>query len=134
MTFNKLAHPAQSQAADRTVFILDDDEAVLNSLRFALEIEGFEVRLFRNTGEIFTQSEFPKSGCLVLDFNLPGMDGLNVLAALRKRGVDLPAILITGQQSKVISKRATVAGVLILEKPLLGNALSEAIRGALRPA
>jgi two-component system response regulator FixJ len=140
MALNKLAPPAQSHptgvqsVAERTVFVVDDDEAVLNSLQFALEIEGFKVRLFRNEGEILKQTEFPKSGCLVLDFNLPEMDGLQVLTVLRKRGVSLPAILITSHKSERISQRAAVAGVLTLEKPLLGNGLVEAIRGAIGPA
>ena len=126
--------PALRSVAERAVFVVDDDEAVLNSLRFALEIEGFEVRLFHSGGELLRQATFPKSGCLVLDYKLPEGDGLQALAVLRRRGVSLPAILITSHPSEGIRGRAAAAGVVIVEKPLLGNALIEAIRRAVNQA
>lgn len=137
MSPHKLAPLAQteplfvSSVAERTVFVVDDDEAVLNSLRFALEIEGFKVRLFRSCGELLGQATFPNSGCLVLDYNLPDGDGLQALAILRERGVSLAAILITTHPSEGVRRRAAAAAVLIVEKPLLGNALTEAITRAI---
>lgn len=129
----KAEPPDVVSAAERTVFIVDDDEAVLNSLRFSLEIDEFRVRLFHSGAEILAQSEFPASGCLVLDYHLPGGDGLQTLAVLRKRGVRLPAILITSDPSEGVRRRAAAAGVMIAEKPLLGNALFNAIRQAFSP-
>jgi two-component system response regulator FixJ len=113
-----------------TVIIVDDDPAVLNSLQFALEVEGFSVHVY-SSGEELLQAQMPEHGCLVLDFNIPGMNGLQLLDRLRARGHDLPAILITSNPSLQTRERAAQAGVVIIEKPLLGNTLSDAIREAL---
>lgn len=122
--------PEVSPANPRTVFVVDDDEAVLNSLRFALEIEGFAVHLFASEKALLREPAFPAAGCLVIDFRLPDRDGLNALAELRARGVNLPAILITSDPSDWTRKRAAKAGVVIVEKPILGNALVDTIRQA----
>src|SRR5262249_16519545 len=114
-----------------TVIIVDDDPAVLNSLQFALEIEGFTVHVYA-TGEELLGAEVPEQGCLVLDFNMPGPNGLQLLERLRQLGYDLPAILITSNPSFATRERASLAGVVIIEKPLLGNTLSDAIREALQ--
>jgi two-component system response regulator FixJ len=112
------------------VIIVDDDPAVLNSLQFALEVEGFTVHVFL-TGEQFLEAEMPDHGCLVIDYKMPGLNGLQLLDRLRARGHDLPTILITSNPSASTRERASRAGVAIIEKPLLGNTLSDAIREAL---
>ena len=76
------------------VMIADDDLAVRASLQFALEVEGFTVRVY-GTGEELLESDMPARGCLVLDYNMPGVNGLQLLDRLRARGHDLPAIPIT---------------------------------------
>lgn len=113
------------------VIIVDDDPAVLNSLQFALEIEGFSVHVYA-TGDELLGAQMPEDGCLVLDFNMPGLNGLQLLEKLRARGHVLPAILITSNPTAETRKRAATAGVVIIEKPLLGNTLSDAIRDALQ--
>ena len=120
--------PAKTRA--RTVIIVDDDPAVLNSLQFALEIEDFVVLVYA-TGEEFLEAEIPAKGCLVLDYNMPGLNGLQLLDRMRARGHDLLAILITSNPSPITRQRAALAGVVIIEKPLLGNTLSDAIRESL---
>ena len=116
------------------VVVIDDDSAVLNSLRFSLELEGFSVDAYRSGCELLTQETHPKSGCLVIDYNLPDMNGLDLLAALRRSGVTVPAIPITTNPNALIRGNAAAARVPIVEKPLLGNALVDGIRGALAGA
>ena len=77
--------------------------------------------------------ELPRGGCLVIDHHMPGMNGLDVVAELRDRHVSVPAILITSQPTPGLSRRAAMAGVPIVEKPLLGNALIDRIRDLFRP-
>ena len=111
--------------------VVDDDPAVLGALKFALELEGFSVADYRSGSELLAQSELPQAGCLVIDFRLPDMDGLALLGALRDRAIDLPAVLITSHPTQGLRGRAAAVAVPIIEKPLLGNALFEAIESAL---
>ena len=113
------------------VVVVDDDPAVLGALKFALELEGFSVADYRSGSELLAQSELPQAGCLVIDFRLPDMDGLALLGALRDRAIDLPAVLITSHPTQGLRGRAAAVAVPIIEKPLLGNALFEAIESAL---
>ena len=113
------------------VLVIDDDLAVRNSLKFALEIEGFCVRVYPNGAELLDEKDMPDRGCLVADYHLQGMNGLELLTALRNRDIKLPAILVTTYLSATIRNRAAVAGVLLIEKPLLSDSLFQSIRAAL---
>jgi two-component system, LuxR family, response regulator FixJ len=113
------------------VLIVDDDPAVRNSLKFSLEIEGFVVRTYASGRALLREDDLPMRGCLVLDQVMPDMTGLDLLAVLRSRAIALPAILITTNPAPALSQRAAAAGIGVVEKPLLGNALLEAIQAAL---
>ena len=113
------------------ILVIDDDPAVRSSLKFALEIEGFSVRLYPTGAELLDEKDMPESGCLVADFHLPGMNGLDVLARLRERDIKWPAILITTHPSVAVRDRAALAGVRLIEKPLLSDSLFQSIRAAL---
>ena len=114
-----------------TVLLIDDDPAVRSSLKFALEVEGFAVRAYPTGSDLLNDEDMPESGCLVADYHLPGMNGLDLLARLRDRKVSLPAILITTAPSAAVRRRAASAGVRLVEKPLLSDALFQGIRAAL---
>jgi two-component system, LuxR family, response regulator FixJ len=116
----------------RTVLIVDDDPAVRSSLQFRLEIEGFSVRTYARAADLLDESAMPSVGCLVVDYHLPDMNGLDLLADLRRRNIKAPAILITTQPSASVRARAAVAGAVLIEKPLLNEALIEGIRAAIR--
>jgi two-component system, LuxR family, response regulator FixJ len=115
-------------AIERPVLVIDDDPAILASLKFALEIEGFAVHTYPTAKALLADTTWKKWGCLVLDYNLPDGNGLDTLEQLRRRGVTMPAVLITTNPAPEIRKRAAEARVTIVEKPLLGNGLVETIR------
>jgi two-component system response regulator FixJ len=117
--------------AQATVLIIDDDPAVRNSLKFALEVEGFAVRTYHAGGDLLGETEFPTDGCLVVDYKLPEMNGLDLLVELRRRNIGLPAILITTHPSSEVRRRAALAGATVIEKPLLNDTLFQGIRAAL---
>jgi two-component system response regulator FixJ len=114
------------------VLLVDDDAAVREALKFALEVEGLPVRTY-DSGAALLASELPNRGCLVIDYAMPRMDGIQLMGALRDRNVDLPAILITGTASRELRERAAQVGFgQLVEKPLSDAALIEGIRGALQ--
>jgi two-component system response regulator FixJ len=110
------------------IAVVDDDLAVCNSLKFSLELEGFAVRAYHSGAEFLAAGNFCDCKCFVIDQRMPGMSGMELIAALRERKVSTPAILIISQPNKVLSARAAEADVPIIEKPLLSNALVEKIR------
>lgn len=116
------------------VLVLDHDPAVRNSLKFALEIEGFAVRVYATAAALLAEPDMPPGGCVVLDYNLPGMNGLDLLQALRERHVKLPAILVTSHPTSAVRRRAVAADVQVIEKPLLNDTLLRCIRAALGDA
>ena len=124
-------HPVVPSAAHPLVVIVDDDPAVRSSLAFSLELEGFQVEACES-GEALLLRKLPdQHTCLVIDERLPGITGLQALAQLRGRQVGLPALLITSNPKPATRAAAAAAGVPIVEKPLLCDALSGSIRAAL---
>jgi FixJ family two-component response regulator len=111
----------------RTVLVVDDDPAVLNSLKFSLEIEGYEVAAFASARDFFRAGP-PVAACLVIDQNLAEVSGLDVVGELRRRGIGMAAVLITSYPAALLRQRAAAAAVPIVEKPLLGSTLVDTIR------
>jgi two-component system, LuxR family, response regulator FixJ len=118
----------QVASVNPVVIVVDDDAAVLGSLKFALEIEGFAVRAYSKGDDVLTDAGLGECACFIIDQKLPGLTGLEVVAALRKRRVGAPAILITSHPTIMLQERAAKAGVAIVEKPLLGNTLLDRVR------
>lgn len=110
------------------VAVVDDDPAVRSSLQFSLEIEGYEVRIFSDGAELLIDPKIARFACLIVDQNLPALNGLELARLLRARSVLSPVILITSQPSESLRQRALAAGIPIVEKPLLGNALVDTIQ------
>jgi two-component system response regulator FixJ len=116
----------------RIVLVVDDDAAVRGALRFALEAEGFRVQDYDGAMALLIDRHMPPLGCLVIDYRMPVMDGLELVAILRERGNTAPVIIITGRTNKELEARAARLGVhRVLEKPLSDGALVAAIRSAL---
>jgi FixJ family two-component response regulator len=115
------------------VIVVDDDAAVRNSLKFALELEGLSVHLFKDGAELLAHPELPWDGCFVIDYNMPGMTGIELLDRLRLRRIDNPAILIASRISDELYGQAARSGFgKILEKPLHDSELLDSIHAALR--
>ena len=134
MVSSSLGDAMGAKTADRPlVVVVDDDPAVCNSLKFSLELEGFTVWTFFGGAELLAVPDLPRQGCLVIDYSMPEMNGLELLAQLRRRNICMPAILVTTHPSNLVRRSARVAGAPLVEKPFLGNALVETIRGTLDP-
>ncbi|WP_020174053.1 response regulator transcription factor [Methyloferula stellata] len=114
------------------VLVVDDDLAVRESLKFALELEGLTVRVCGSGEELLNHPDLPAARCILLDYKMPVMDGLEVLEQLAARKTPVPVILITSRATNAILRRAKAAGVRrILEKPLLDGALLDNIQAVL---
>jgi len=114
------------------VIVVDDDAAVRNSLKFALELEGLSVRLFKDGAELLAAADLPQNGCFVIDYNMPGMTGIELVAKLRQRHINNPAILIASGISDNLYDRAAELGFRrVLEKPLHDSDLLDSIHAAL---
>lgn len=118
---------------DRTVFLVDDDEAVRNGLSFLLRAAGHDVDAFPSAAAFLAGYDPARRGCLVLDVRMPHMTGLELQHELNRRGWQLPAIFITGHGTVPIAIAAMKAGAFdFIEKPLQQELLLESVDRALR--
>ncbi|MGE0424830.1 MAG: response regulator [Reyranellaceae bacterium] len=118
----------------QVVVVVDDDAAVRHALKFALESEGLKIRVHGNGRALLADPELKRYACLVIDYRMPDIDGLELVDMLRSRGTMAPIIMITGRANVGMRERAARAGVAtILEKPLADGALSAAVHAALAP-
>lgn len=115
-----------------TVFVVEDDEGVRNSLEVLLRLEGLRARGFESA-EAFLAAVSPGwSGCLVVDLRMPGMGGLELLERLREAGCPLPAIVITAHGDVANTRSSFRAGAVdFFEKPVDNAALLAAVRQAM---
>ncbi len=115
-----------------TVLVVDDDPSVLTSLRRLIRTAGFQVKIFSRPSELLA-SEIPAgNACMVLDVNLPEMNGVQLHDLLRASGHDLPAVMITGRRdARTESLLRQAHPVAILFKPfdaaVLWAALAKAV-------
>lgn len=115
------------------VFVVDDDLAVRESLKFALELEGLEVQACRGGADLLAHPHLWRADCLVLSHHMPVMGGFAVLARLAVLDCRVPVILIADHVTDALRRRAAMAGVHhVVEKPLLDSALSDSIQDILR--
>jgi len=113
------------------VFLIEDDSAVRRALQFSLELDAFTVEAFESAEALSRRGDLSTAACLVIDYHLPDLNGLDLLQGLRADGVEVPAVLVTSQPNHAVRARAVSAGVEIVEKPLLSDALADAIRAGL---
>jgi two-component system response regulator FixJ len=115
-----------------TVFVVDDDEAIRTSLSRALGKRGFRVETHASANSFLEAYVVGRPGCLVLDYGMPGMNGLELQRALNAMGSDLPIVFVTGHGGVPESVQAIKGGAIdFLEKPFRQTALIERINLAL---
>ncbi len=114
------------------IFVVDDDEAVRDSLRVLLEAAGHVVETYSSGVDFLGAVIAGRCGCLVLDMHMPDLNGVEILKALQRDRIALPAILITGRADARMKADATRAGaVAIIDKPIRAELLLETIKRAL---
>ena len=119
----------------RTVIIVDDNGAVGSGLKYAFEAEGFRGEVYARAHDLLAEATLPRNSCLVIDYLMPEMDGIELLCALRQRQIDLPAILITTSIHIGLREHAADAGFhAVIEKPLSDDSLLDTVRSVLNLA
>jgi FixJ family two-component response regulator len=119
-------------AQEPTVFVVDDDESVRNSLRRLLQSVGLAVEVFPSAQAFLDRARSDAPGCLVLDVQLPGLSGLELQTELADTDAPLPIVFLTGHGDIPMSVKAMKAGAVeFLTKPFRQADLVHAIRNAL---
>ena len=113
------------------VYVVDDDEAVRDSVSMLLQIHGITVRSYASGGAFLRDSVAEKNRCLLIDLNMPGMTGPEVLAELQRRSIAIPAIVMTGGLTPNTQAAAAQTGAIVLRKPFRPGELMAHIKEAL---
>jgi two-component system response regulator FixJ len=120
--------------AERTlIHVIDDDEAVRDSLEALLLAEGFAVMGFDSAEAFLTEGDAAAAGCCLLDVRMPGMDGLTLLRRLGDTGAAAPVVVMTGHGDVPMAVKAMKLGAVdFIEKPFDARTMLATIRTALR--
>jgi FixJ family two-component response regulator len=115
------------------VFVVDDDTSVRDSLRMLLEVSGYAVATFPGAEEFLDICTPDTEGCIILDVNMPDMDGPTLQAELIHRGLQLPIIFLSGQGTIPLTVRTLKAGATdFLTKPVQGSVLLARVEEAMK--
>jgi two-component system response regulator FixJ len=116
----------------RAVHIIDDDDAVRDSLAVLLEIRGVPVETYATASAFLVALADGAEGCVVTDMQMPDMNGLELLTALRDRGHTLPVIVATARSGRALAAEAMAQGATaLIEKPFAPDAFLDAVSEAL---
>jgi two-component system response regulator FixJ len=119
-------------AGEAIVHVIDDDEAMRESLSFLLDTAGLTARTYGSAVEFLTRAEALSGGCIVTDVRMPEMTGLELVKRLKALGASQPVIVITGHGDVPLAVEAMKAGVVdFLEKPFDDEVFLRAVRAAL---
>ncbi len=114
---------------ESTVFVVDDDDAVRNSMRWLVESVGLPVETYASAREFLETHDPNRPGCLVLDVRMPGMSGLDMQEKLHEKGIVIPIIVVTGHGDVPTAVRAIKAGAVeFIEKPVNDQLLLDTIQ------
>lgn len=114
------------------VHVVDDDEAMRDSMAFLLRAENFQVQTYADAADFLTALPQIKVGCVVTDVRMPGMSGIELLQRLRELKVSLPVIVVSGHGDVPLAVEAMKTGALdFIEKPFDDDVFLRAVRMAL---
>lgn len=118
---------------DTTVFIVDDDEAVRDSLGFLMQSVGLKARSFESAQAFLDAYQSHDAGCLVLDIRMPGMSGLELQERMNGAGITIPIIFISGHGDVPMAVRALKAGAFdFIQKPFNDQTLLDCVQRAIQ--
>ncbi|MBU6483552.1 MAG: response regulator transcription factor [Betaproteobacteria bacterium] len=116
----------------QVVHVVDDDNAVRDSLSLLLGLRGYATRTFASGDAFLAEIDASASGCILLDLRMPGVEGLAVQSALATRGIGMPIIVLTAHGDAASARAALKAGAFeFLEKPVDDALLGKTIEAAL---
>ena len=117
---------------DTTVHVIDDDDAVRDSLRFLFESAGLKVRAYESGAAFLAAADAHTAGCVLTDVRMPGFDGIALMRRLAELGAEIPVIVMTGHADVPLAVEALKEGAAdFIEKPLDDERLLSAVRAAL---
>ena len=126
------AQQVDSQPVAPTVFIVDDDVRVAQSLRWLIESVGLKAEIYASAGEFLAHDPQARPGCLVVDVRMPAMSGLGLQEQLKELGATLPIIFMTGHGSVQTAVRALQNGAIdFLEKPFDDQRMLDLVQRAI---
>jgi two-component system response regulator FixJ len=118
--------------ADAVIHVIDDDDAVRDSLAFLLETADFRVKTYESAVQFLERLGEAESGCVITDVRMPGMSGLELVRELNRRAVGLPVVVITGHGDVPLAVEAMRGGVVdFIEKPFADDTILAALKAAL---
>lgn len=131
MTISMPAFPPPSRPR---ILLVEDDSAVRRSLQLLLQARGYEVRAHASGATMLEDPAWAQAACMVADYRLDGLDGLEVLSRLRAKGWDGPALLITAHPSAELADRAAESGFAqVIEKPFREGVVADAVARLTKP-
>jgi two-component system response regulator FixJ len=121
-----------AMTADQLIYVVDDDEAVRDSLALLLEARGYTVRSFASARDFLAAAPSLRPGCLITDIRMPEMDGLELQTQLIEHALPFPLIVITGHGDVLLAVRAMKAGAIdFIEKPFAAETILNSAATAL---
>ena len=118
-----------TQRREPTVFVVDDDQAVRDSLRWLVESVGLHVETFASVAEFQERYDPDRAGCVVLDVRMPGASGIELQERLAEQAIEIPVIIVTGHADVPTAVRAMKAGAVdFIEKPFNDQVLLDHIQ------
>ena len=127
-----LASRTQDLVKPTRVLIVDRDAAVRDALSLTLEANGFRVEPYGSAGEFLNKASVKGDSCLLIEYDLSDMTGIDLLARLSMRRIDLPAVIMSARLRPLVFESPKPAGIIaVLQKPFGQDALLQCLRHVL---